>query len=90
MPEGYIISVRVTPRAARDELIGWQDGELRVRLRAPPVEGQANEALRRFVARLLDLPVSGVALVHGATSRTKRLRLKGVSEEEVLRRLGLP
>jgi uncharacterized protein (TIGR00251 family) len=80
--------VRVTPRAAKDEVAGWQDGELRVRLRAPPVDGRANDALVRFLASRLDVPRSSIELVSGGTARVKRLRVEGLSEAELRRRLG--
>jgi uncharacterized protein (TIGR00251 family) len=82
------ISVRVTPRSGRDEVVGWQDGELRVRVRVAPVEGQANEALCRLLAKQLGVPFSAVEVVRGASARTKTLRVTGVSEAEVLSRLG--
>jgi uncharacterized protein YggU (UPF0235/DUF167 family) len=71
-------------------LWGWQDGELRVRLRAAPIEGRANDALRRLLARTLDLPVSAIEIAGGATSRTKRVRISGLSPEELRSRLALP
>src|SRR3989304_2641588 len=80
MRDSALLSVWLTPRAARDEVVGWQGEELRLRLRAPPVEGQANEALRRFLARRLGLPASAIELVAGAASRHKRLRIAGLSE----------
>jgi len=79
--------VRVTPRAGRDEVVDWQDGELRVRLRAPPMDGRANEELRRLLASSLGVPLSGVELVSGATGRVKRLRVEALSEAEVWQRL---
>jgi uncharacterized protein (TIGR00251 family) len=81
------IAVRVTPRAGRDEVVGWQEAELRVRLKAPPVEGQANEALRRFLAKHLGVPASGVEIVGGATARHKRVRIYGLTIDEVRARL---
>jgi len=88
MPESTLLTVRVTPRSARDEVIGWDGDTLRVRLRAPPIEGRANEALRRLVASALALAPSAVDVVSGETSRTKRLRVKGLSRDEVRDRLG--
>lgn len=85
--ESSTLIVRLTPRAARDEISGWQGGELRVRLRAPPLEGRANEALRRLIASRLGLPPSNVELVSGAKGRVKRLKVEGLSQEEVRRRL---
>ena len=81
------ISVHVTPRAGRDEIVGWQEGVLRVRLRAPPVEGQANESLRRFLAKRLGVTASAVEIVGGATARQKRVRVEGLTADEVRARL---
>jgi uncharacterized protein (TIGR00251 family) len=87
MAESAVLLVRVTPRAGRDEIAGWQGDQLRVRLRAPPVEGQANEALRRLLASRLGLPVSAIELLAGAAARTKRVRVDGLSLEDVRSRL---
>lgn len=83
-----LIRVRVTPRSGRDEVVGWQDGMLRVRVRSAPVEGQANEALRRLIAKRAGVPPSAVEVVGGATSRTKSVRIAGLSEAEAKERLG--
>jgi hypothetical protein len=88
MPESAVLTVRVTPRAGRDEVVGWQGDELRVRLRAPPVEGQANAALRRLLASHFGVPLSALELLSGATARTKRLRIEGLSLEDVRAKLG--
>jgi uncharacterized protein (TIGR00251 family) len=85
--ESTVLVVRVTPRAGRDEIAGWQGDELRVRLRAPPVDGRANEALVRLLALSLGVPPSSIELVTGATVRIKRLRVQGLSEAELRRRL---
>ena len=82
------IRVRLTPRAARDEVAGWQDGVLRVRVTAPPVEGRANAALERLLAGALGLPKTAVRVVGGAQSRDKTVAVKGIAQEEALRRLG--
>ena len=83
-----VLRVRVTPRSGRDEVIGWQDGELRVRVRAAPEEGRANEAVRRLIAKQTGVPASAVEVVRGGTARTKTLRITGLSEEEARARLG--
>jgi uncharacterized protein (TIGR00251 family) len=82
-----VINLRVTPRSSSDELAGWQGDELRVRLRAAPVDGQANEALLRFLAGRLGLALRDVALVSGTASRSKRVRVEGIDAEELRRRL---
>jgi uncharacterized protein len=84
-----VFEVRVTPRAVADEIGGSQAESLRVRLRAAPVEGRANEALLRLLGQALDLPVSRLEIVSGASGRRKRVRVLGLGLEEVTRRLGV-
>jgi hypothetical protein len=84
-----ILSVRVTPRSSREEVAGFSGGILRVRLTAPPVEGKANEALLRFLARAAGVPRRSVTLLSGETGRAKRVRVEGLAEEALLRRLGV-
>ena len=81
------LSVRVQPRAARDAVVGQRAGTLVVRVKAPPVEGAANKALLRLIARQLDLPPSAVRLVRGAAGRDKLLRLEGTTAAAVRARL---
>jgi len=72
-------AVRVQPRASCDEIAGeWQDG-LKIRLTAPPVDDRANEALRRFLAASLKVPLSAVRIATGVRSRTKRVEVRGVT-----------
>ncbi len=70
-----IVDVSVSPNAKKTELVGWHDGALRIRLQAPPVEGAANEALRKWLAQSLGLPTARVQLLRGDTSRRKQLSL---------------
>ena len=89
-----LLNVRVVPRASRDEIRRQADGTIRIRLQAPPVEGKANAALVRFLARRLDLPRSAVRILAGANSRHKRLEISGLPaarvEAKLLGRTGLP
>ena len=80
-----IIEVRLTPRSAKDEIAGWTDGVLRVRVKAPPVDGKANQALLDLLARRLGLSSSRIEIVGGVTARTKRIRLVDVTRDEVLK-----
>jgi len=79
-----IFSVRVQPRASKDEIAGEMGGALRVRLRAPAVEDRANEALVEFLAQLLKTPRSAVRILGGERSRTKRLEIRGVTQQQIL------
>src|SRR6266851_5236046 len=83
--EGTVIfSVRVQPRARKDEIAGEMGGALRVRLRAPAVEDRANEALVEFLAQLLIKPKSAVRILGGERSRTKRMEIRGVTRQQIL------
>ena len=86
-PEGTLVHLRVQPRAARDEIVAWQDETLRVRVTAPPVDGEANVAVRQLVARALGVAPSTVALVRGERARDKVLRVAGLSRADVRARL---
>ncbi len=83
--EGAVIfSLRVQPRASKDEIAGELGGALKVRLRAPAVEDRANEALVEFLADLLKRPKSAVRILSGERSRTKRVEIHGVTREQIL------
>lgn len=86
-PEAPLLHVRVQPRARRNEVVGWQDDALRVRVTAPPADGLANRAVTDLLARALGLPTSQVALVRGAASRDKLFRIARLSRSDVRRRL---
>jgi uncharacterized protein len=75
--------VRVQPRASQDEIAGEMGGALKVRLRAPAVEGRANEALIEFLAQLLKTPRSAVRILSGDRSRTKRMEIRGVTSQQI-------
>ncbi|MBN1674825.1 MAG: YggU family protein [Kiritimatiellae bacterium] len=85
--QGVVVSCRVVPRAARNEIQGLLGEALKVRLQAPPVEGKANEALVKFLAKTLGVPPRAVAILSGHTGRNKRVLLTGLTESAVRRRL---
>ncbi|WP_262298581.1 DUF167 family protein [Microvirga sesbaniae] len=85
-PGGLEVRVRVTPRGGRDSLDGVErlsDGRtvLKVRVRAVPEDGAANEGVRRLLARTLKVPASAVSLETGATARLKTFLISGQGEE---------
>ena len=82
-----MIRVRVTPGARRTEIVGEREGVLLVHVSAPPVEGRANEALRKLVARSLGIARGRVAIVRGAGAREKSVRVEGLSREHLRRAL---
>ena len=73
--------VRVAPRASRNAIAGVHEGALKVSLTAPPVEGAANEALRKLFAKALGVPKSSIEIIRGERTRNKVLRIRGVSRE---------
>ena len=79
--------MRVQPRARRDEIVGERAGAVLVRVTAPPVEGKANAALCRLLAKRLGLPPSKVAIVRGGSARDKLVEIDGLETEEVRRKL---
>lgn len=89
-PGGTYVEVRVVPRAAISTIAGERDGALLVRLAAPPVDGKANEALVAFLAATFDVAKRRVTLVHGETSRHKRVLVEGLTPDAVRRRLETP
>jgi hypothetical protein len=75
--------VRVAPRASRNRILGVQEGALKVALTAPPVDGAANEALKKLLAKALGVAKSRVEIVRGDRARVKLLRVRGVGAGEV-------
>ena len=75
--------VRVVPRASKSAVVGEHEGALRVRVAAPPVEGAANEALIKFLAKEFGVPARDVEIRSGHTSKTKVVRVAGASAEKL-------
>jgi uncharacterized protein (TIGR00251 family) len=84
---GATLRVRVSPRASRDAVGGERAGALVVRITAPPVEGAANAAVLRLVARTLGVPPSAVEVRHGASGRDKLLHVRGLDAAALRARL---
>ena len=81
-------TVRVQPRASREEIAGeWQHG-IKIRLTAPPVDDRANEALRSLLARCLKVSPTTVRITSGERSRTKRVEARGITAAEFRALLG--
>lgn len=81
---GVTFTVHLQPRASRNEICGIQGEELKVRLTSPPVEDAANRQCVEFLAKLLGVAKSRVAIVAGAKSRHKTVRISGISREQLL------
>ena len=81
------ISVRLTPRAGRNAIDGWDGDVLRARVAAPPVDGKANDALLRLLAKALGVAPSSIAVVSGAQARVKIVEVDGITAHDIRRAL---
>jgi len=81
------LSLKITPGAPRDEVLGELGDAVRIKLRAPPVDGRANEALVRFLADRLGLHASAIRLAAGASARRKVVEITGLALDEARRRV---
>lgn len=81
------LAVLATARASRSEIVGWQEDRLKLRLKAPPVDGEANAELLRTLAKVLGMRRSALSLQQGEASRRKSVRVDGLTEAELLQRL---
>jgi uncharacterized protein len=83
------LAIRVVPRASKAGVAGLRAGAVLVRIGAAPVDGAANAELVDTLAGALGLPRRAITITAGATSRTKRVQIDGLSLDQALRRLGL-
>lgn len=85
---GVTLNVRVTPRSSRNAVIGVEADAIKIKLTAPPVEGAANAALIEVVAEWLGVRRSAVSIISGDRARNKRVRVLGVTIDQVQKNLG--
>ena len=74
-----LLKLRIQPRSCRDAVVGEREGAVLIRLKAAPLEGEANAALERFLADRLGVPRSRVHLVRGLSGRNKQVAVEGFS-----------
>jgi uncharacterized protein len=87
MRQMAILRVHVIPNAKSNGVVGEHGGAVKIKLRAPAVEGKANAALIRFLAEQIKLPRYAIVLKRGEKSRDKLIHIRGLSEEDVGNRL---
>jgi hypothetical protein len=80
-----LLSVKLQPRASKNEIGALLGGELKIKVTAPPVDAAANEALVKLLAEKLDCPRGKIELIRGHTSRHKTILLHGFKPENVLK-----
>jgi uncharacterized protein (TIGR00251 family) len=74
------ITVRVQPGAGKDELVYYRDNVLKIRVKAPPEKGKANEAVISYLGKITGLPKSSIGIIKGATSRNKLIFIEGIDQ----------
>lgn len=85
---GVSINVKVIPRAKSNSISGFMaDGHLKIRLTAPPVDGKANAALIHLLANTLGIPETSISIESGEHAQKKRVKINGLSGEEIQARL---
>ena len=85
--EGIQFSAAIQPRASKNEISGEMDGALKIRLTSPPVDGAANKACIKFLAKRLGISVGRVDIVGGLTSKNKIIRIEGMDESAFLQKI---
>lgn len=86
---GIELSLQIQPRAGRTGVVGPHGDALKIRLTAPPVDGEANKELIRLLAKTLGVAKSAVTIMSGTTGRRKRVRVAGLRAEDVARKMGV-
>ena len=87
---GVILNIHATPRASKAGIQGLHGDALKVRLRAPPVDGKANAALIEYLAEVFGVPERSITILSGETGRRKRVMLEGLDVATATARAGNP
>jgi uncharacterized protein (TIGR00251 family) len=83
-----ILKVRVTPRAKKNEITEFlPDGTIKIRLTAPPVDGNANQSLTKLLSTILNIPRSDIEIISGSKGRNKIIRVIGLDQKIMIRRI---
>jgi len=88
--EAASFRVHVQPKSSHEGIVGEADGTLKLRVTAPPVEGRANEACLRLLAKTIDLPISRLRIVSGQHARFKTVRVAATSAQTIRAKLFNP
>ncbi len=86
--QGVVLAVRVTPKSSQSKISGIIGEELKIMLNAPPVDGKANQELIKLLSKTCSIPKSHITLLSGETSRSKRLLINGLDEQDIIDALG--
>lgn len=81
------LSVKIIPKAAKSAIVGWENERLKIRIKALPEKGNANEELIRFLADFLEIAKSNLEIVSGKSSRNKRIKISQMTEIELINKI---
>lgn len=84
---GCIVGIRLKPASSREKIVSVGADEICLAVTAAPVDGKANEAMIRLLAKMLDIPKSSIDVRRGSTSRNKLVEIAGMAKEEVISKL---
>jgi uncharacterized protein (TIGR00251 family) len=87
---GIRVAIKVTPNAGRNEITGYKDEVLQVKVAAVPEKGKANKALVGLLAEKLGIRKSCIAIIKGETNRNKVVLIDGISSKELIKLLNIP
>ncbi|MBI4743302.1 MAG: YggU family protein [Actinobacteria bacterium] len=85
--DSFVLDVWIQPRSSRTEIVGSYRETLKIKIKAPPVEGKANQECLRFLASFFDVKKNQIKLISGETGRLKRIAISGISYEEIVSKL---
>ncbi len=85
--DNALIKVRVLPRSSKDQIVSKECGIYKIKIMAPPIEGKGNKALQSLLAKKLGVAKNRIEVVAGKKSKTKMIRIQGMSLEDAIRRL---
>jgi uncharacterized protein (TIGR00251 family) len=81
MNQELTLRIVVQPKSSRDEFVGWLDDEIKIAITAPPVDGKANEHLRKFLSKQFKTAPSNIEIIRGTTGRHKTVKISGIKNE---------
>lgn len=84
---GIILAVKLTPNASKDEIIGYTEEYIKIRISAPPNENKANKKLISFISNWLDTAKSNIFLAGGDKSRLKKILIKNIKTEDLVQKI---
>ncbi|MGD2127075.1 MAG: DUF167 family protein [Desulfobacteraceae bacterium] len=87
-PTETLIKIKLIPKASKNQIIGRESDVYRVKVTAPPIEGMANEALIKLLAKKLKVPRGCIEIISGKRSRLKSVRIRGISGDDLAVLLG--